>query len=88
MTVTWTADAPISPLSDTGGTWGGEDVGRNLMYILGFDRDSPAVTAGRRHGAVIARLIDGLVLVREKHGLTQTDVATRMDTTQSSVSNF
>lgn len=61
---------------------------RNLLGILGFDPDSPAVQAGRRHGSVIARLIDGLVLVREKHSLTQAEVAERMDTTQSSVSSF
>lgn len=61
---------------------------RNLLDILGLDPDDPAVKAGRRHGATIARLIDGLVHVREKHDLTQAQVAERMETTQSSVSNI
>jgi transcriptional regulator with XRE-family HTH domain len=63
-------------------------VASKLLTILGFDDNDPEVDAGRRHGATIARLLDALVQIREKRGLTQTRVAELMDTTQSSVSNF
>lgn len=63
-------------------------MGRNLLDMLGFNSDDPAVEQGRRHGAFIARLMDRLVGIREKYGLTQADVAARMGTTQSSVSNI
>ncbi|GAA1022084.1 MULTISPECIES: helix-turn-helix domain-containing protein [Amycolatopsis] len=61
---------------------------KKLLDLLGYDRNDPRVAAGRRHGAAIARLIDSLVQIRDKRNLTQSDVAERMDTTQSSVSNF
>jgi transcriptional regulator with XRE-family HTH domain len=63
-------------------------VARKLLDLLGYRPDDPGVAAGRRHGAAIARLIDSLVQVREKRDLTQSEVADRMETTQSSVSSF
>lgn len=59
-----------------------------LLDLLGYDADDPRVIAGRRNGASIARLIETLVRLREELKLTQTDVARRMETTQSSVSSF
>lgn len=63
-------------------------MGSKLLGLLGFDDDDPRVAAGRRHGSIIARLIDTLVGERERLGLRQVDVAKRMETTQSAVSNF
>ncbi|MEV6908592.1 helix-turn-helix transcriptional regulator [Amycolatopsis sp. NPDC051071] len=59
-----------------------------LLDVLGYDADDPKVMAGRKHGVFIARLIETLVHLRDKLKLTQKDVAGKMDTTQSSVSNF
>lgn len=59
-----------------------------LLALLGYDEDDPEVVAGRKHSAIIARLIESLVSLRDARGLKQSDVAKRMRTTQSTISNF
>jgi transcriptional regulator with XRE-family HTH domain len=60
----------------------------NLLDLLGYDESDPEVQAARRDAAELSNLIESLVLARKERGLTQTEVAARMETTQSTVSNF
>lgn len=60
----------------------------NLLGLLGYDESDPEVKAARRDAADLANLIESLVLARKDRGLTQADVAARMETTQSTVSSF
>lgn len=50
--------------------------------------DDPIVTAALEDADEHVRLIEKLVAVREDRGLRQTDIAERMGTTQSRVSNI
>ena len=59
-----------------------------LHELLGLDLDDPEVKAALEDSNAFADLIDCLVSAREKLGLTQTQVAERMSTTQSAVSDF
>lgn len=61
---------------------------RDIAALLGIDPDDPEV---QRENAAIerdVRLIEILVGVRKQLGLTQADVADRMDRSQPAVSDF
>lgn len=59
-----------------------------LLSLLGLDENDPKVAAGRKVAAQLADTVEKLVRARQDRGLTQTEVAEQMETTQSAVSNF
>ncbi|MGV9953864.1 helix-turn-helix domain-containing protein [Streptomyces cellulosae] len=59
-----------------------------LDDLLGIDPDDPAITAATEDAEAYASLVESLVVLRKKRGLTQRDVAASMETTQSTVSDF
>lgn len=56
--------------------------------LLGLDLDDPETAAAVEDSNAFADLIDCLVGARKKLGLTQQQIAERMGTTQSAVSDF
>lgn len=63
-------------------------MGANLLGLLGHDESDPEVQAALRDANDQADTIEHLVRTRRERSLTQRDVADRMGTTQSAVSNF
>jgi transcriptional regulator with XRE-family HTH domain len=61
---------------------------RDFLSELGFDPEDQAVRAAAEDAQTHARIIETLVHVRNDRTMTQADVADRMGTTQSRVSNF
>jgi predicted XRE-type DNA-binding protein len=61
---------------------------RDFLSELGFDPEDPSVRAAADDAQTHARIIETLVHVRSDRTMTQADVAERMGTTQSRVSNF
>ena len=59
-----------------------------LYRLLGIDPDDPAVVAAGQDVDAYADLIESLVALRRRRGLTLRDVAERMETTRSAVSDF
>lgn len=60
----------------------------NLFRDLGYDEDSTEVKKARDGAQVYSRVIDALVHQRESCGLSQQEVARRMETSQSAVSKL
>ncbi|WP_080636949.1 helix-turn-helix domain-containing protein [Salinispora vitiensis] len=63
-------------------------MGNELFGLLGLDSDNPHIRAALEDARDVERLIDTLVGLRVGQGLTQADVASEMETTQSAVSKF
>ena len=61
---------------------------RDFLSELGFDPEDPSMRAAADDAQTHARIIETLVHVRADRSMTQADVAHRMGTTQSRVSNF
>lgn len=61
---------------------------QSMVELAGFPDGDPEVTAARADVAAYASLIESLVELRHRRGMTQHDVAERMGTTQSVVSHF
>ncbi|MFB7128417.1 MULTISPECIES: helix-turn-helix domain-containing protein [unclassified Kitasatospora] len=59
-----------------------------LHDLLGIDPDDPHTAAGLEDAEAYAALVETLVVARQKRGLTQREVAQRMGTSQSTVSEF
>jgi transcriptional regulator with XRE-family HTH domain len=59
-----------------------------LHRLLGMDPNDPKVVAAAQDAEAYASLVESLVVLRRRRGLTQLDVAKRMETTQSTVSDF
>lgn len=59
-----------------------------LHDLLGIDPESPEVAQALEDAEEYASLVECLVVARVKLGLTQKQIAERMGTTQSAVSNF
>ncbi|MFD9115362.1 helix-turn-helix domain-containing protein [Streptomyces bottropensis] len=59
-----------------------------LDDLLGIDPTDPAVAAAIEDEEAYACLVESLVVLRKRRGLTQQDVASQMETTQSVVSDF
>ena len=59
-----------------------------FLAELGFDPSDPCTQAAIEDAETHARIIDTLVKIRVNRGLRQREVAERMHTTQSRVSNF
>jgi transcriptional regulator with XRE-family HTH domain len=60
----------------------------DFLSELGFDPEDPSVRAAADDAQTHARVIETLVQVRKDQAMTQSDVADRMGTTQSRVSNI
>lgn len=60
----------------------------DFLSELGFDPEDPSVRAAADDAQTHARIIETLVHVRNDQAMTQSDVADRMGTTQSRVSNI
>lgn len=60
----------------------------DFLSELGFDPEDPSVRAAADDAQTHARVIETLVQVRNDQAMTQSDVADRMGTTQSRVSNI
>lgn len=58
----------------------------SIIEIAGYSEDDPEIIAGLEDADEFARLIDTLAAHREALGITQAEVAKRMQTTQSAVS--
>lgn len=63
-------------------------MGINLLKQLDYDVDSAAVKNAREAARVYAHVIDSLTSCRRESGLKQTDVAERMGTKQSAISDI
>lgn len=63
-------------------------MGINLLKDLGYDEGSAEVRKAREAAAVYASVIDSLAASREQSGLSQKQLAKRMGTTQSAVSEL
>lgn len=59
-----------------------------LDDLLGIDPDDPEIAAATEDAEAYAELIEALVVLRKRRGLTQQQVAARMETTQSTISDF
>ncbi|CAM4207629.1 helix-turn-helix domain-containing protein [Kibdelosporangium persicum] len=60
----------------------------DLLRLLGVDPDSQVVKSAREDDADLANLMRSLYELRRSSGLTQAEVANRMGTTQSAVSDL
>lgn len=70
---------------------GGEGQGlimSDLYDVLGINPDDPAVRDGEDDAEEIMHLVEALISIRAASHLTQTDVAERMGTTQSAISDI
>lgn len=65
-----------------------ENFERDFLSELGFDTEDPCVRAAADDAQTHARIIETLVHIRRDRVMKQSDVAERMGTTQSRVSNF
>lgn len=63
-------------------------MGINLLEDLGYRDDDVAVRKAREAAAVYAELVDSLIESRERAGLKQRQLAKRMGTSQSAVSEL
>lgn len=63
-------------------------MGDELFQLLGTDGRDARVRAAAEDAADAERLVDTLVEMRTEQGITQADLAERMETTQSAVSKF
>ncbi|MFI0794854.1 helix-turn-helix domain-containing protein [Micromonospora rubida] len=63
-------------------------MGRELFDLLGLEPDNPRIQDAIEDAKDAERLIDTLVELRVRQGLTQAEVAFAMETTQSAVSKF
>jgi transcriptional regulator with XRE-family HTH domain len=63
-------------------------MGSELFDLLGIDPDDLRTQHAINDARDVERLIDALVTLRARQGLTQADVAEEMETTQSAVSKF
>ena len=63
-------------------------MGINLFRDLGFDEQSAEVRRAREEAAIYAQSFAGLLAARKSEGLSQAQVAERMGTTQSAVSEI
>lgn len=63
-------------------------MGSELLDLLGLDANDQEVSNELEDAREAERLIDALVELRQRLGLTQVDLAERMCTTQSAVSKF
>ena len=61
---------------------------RSILDLAGYSTDDPEVVEARLDTAQVADLIEGLVACRVANRLTQSDVAARLQTTQSAVSDI
>lgn len=59
-----------------------------LFDLIGIDPDEPRVDRAVRDAAEVERLIDTLVSLRTRFGISQAELASEMETTQSAVSKF
>lgn len=59
-----------------------------LLGLLGMDPDEPHTQRALRDAAEVERLVDTLVSLRTRLGISQAEVAAEMETTQSAVSKF
>ncbi|MGW3299186.1 helix-turn-helix domain-containing protein [Streptomyces rubiginosohelvolus] len=59
-----------------------------LDDLLGIDGEDPAIITATEDAAAYADLVESLVVLRRKYGLTQQEVAQRMETSQSTISEF
>jgi transcriptional regulator with XRE-family HTH domain len=60
----------------------------DLFAELGFDADDPQVVAAREDATELVNLIESLTSIRRDLGIRQVDIADRMGTTQSAVSDI
>ncbi|EYT66876.1 helix-turn-helix transcriptional regulator [Curtobacterium flaccumfaciens pv. flaccumfaciens] len=60
----------------------------NLFRDLGFDEDSAEVRRAREEAAIYAESVSKLAVARKDAGLSQAQVAERMNTTQSAISEI
>jgi transcriptional regulator with XRE-family HTH domain len=63
-------------------------MGSELFDLMGIDANDPKVRVELEDARQAERLIDTLVELRQRLGLTQAGLAQRMSTTQSAVSKF
>jgi transcriptional regulator with XRE-family HTH domain len=63
-------------------------VGRELLDAVGFDPDDPGVRDALHDARASERVVDVLVDLRKKAGLSQTDVAREMRTSRAAVATF
>lgn len=63
-------------------------VSDSVLSTLGYDTDDPEVQGACEDARLHMDLIDTLVNARDDQGLSQSDVARLMNTTQSAISNF
>ena len=61
---------------------------RSIAAISGYSEDDPAVVREREDFRAYLEYTDALVNERRRMGLSQTDIAKRMGTTQSAVSDL
>ncbi|MBD0673047.1 helix-turn-helix domain-containing protein [Streptomyces sp. CBMA156] len=74
---------------ETAGTTGGrKTMAPTLHDLLGIDPNDPRTAAALEDSEAYAELVESLVVARQKRGLTQREVAQRMGTSQSTVSEF
>lgn len=59
-----------------------------LFDLLGIDADNPRLQQALRGAAEVEHLIDTLVAIRRRLGISQAELAEHMETTQSAVSKF
>ncbi|WP_106980048.1 helix-turn-helix domain-containing protein [Streptomyces griseofuscus] len=59
-----------------------------LDELLGIDPDDPRTATEIEDAEAYAALVESLVVLRKRRGLTQQDVAAYMETSQSVVSDF
>jgi DNA-binding XRE family transcriptional regulator len=63
-------------------------MGNDLLDLLGIDPDDQRYRDALEDAKEAERLIDALVALRNKLGITQAQIAEQMETTQSAVSKF